>query len=151
MIPAGSTPLGAFVELQSPPGLPAKPILADYIDPLTGDIPLKYLLTSRTPVDGMIIEGLRVERNSGPAVELVGTTVREIRHTDDTSLSEAPGRVRDGLRTLERAGLAKMRKVTRFELSAQGDGISMEVNVSDLTLPSGNPEGTTYAVSRGAP
>ncbi len=150
MIPAGSTPLGAFVESPNPPGLKAVPILADYVDPLTGDIPLRYLLTSRTPVDGAIIEGLRVERGSGPAVELVGNTVREIRHTDDTSLSEAPGRVRDGLRTLEAAGLVRMRKVTQVSIGDRGDSIYLEVKISDLTLPSGKSDATTYAVARGA-
>ena len=118
---------------------------------MTGDIPLKYLLTSRMPVDGMIIEGLRVERNSGPAVEFVGNTVREIRHTDDPSMSEVPGRIRDGLRTLEEAGLVKMRKVVRFDLGDRGDAVHFEVNISDLTLPNGNADATTYAVSRGMP
>jgi hypothetical protein len=151
MIPAGSTPLGAFAESPSPPGLTARPILADWIDPLTGDIPLAYLLKSRTPVDGAIIEALRVERGSGPAVEFVGNTLREIRHTDDTSLSEAPGRLRVGLKTMEDAGLVRMLRVTRLELTARGDGMDLEVQISDLTLPSGKQDATTYAVSRGMP
>jgi hypothetical protein len=149
MIPAGAVPLGAFVETFVTPGALAVPILADYTDPLTGDTPLANLLSTRTPVDGAIIEGLRVERGSGPAVQLVGNTLRQIRNTDPTSLSETKGRTRDGLLILEQQGLAKL-ITAAATLGDRGDAITMDATIRDFTVQ-GKPEDRTYAVSRGAP
>lgn len=146
MIPAGAVPLGAFTEFPVTPGAAPLPVLADFIDPLTGDF--LDLLASRTPVDGAIIEGLRVERNSGPAVALVGTTLREIRNTDATSLSEVRGRTRDGLAELEREGLAKLVSAT-VELNSQGDSVNVAAKIRDFTVDQGQPSDRMYAVARG--
>lgn len=148
MIPAGAVPLGAFVELPTAPPTPAVPIFADWVDPLTGDTPLGMLQSTRTPVDGAIIEGLRVERESGTAVMNVGTTLRQIRHTDDTSLSECKGRTRDGLLELEKEGLVKLISAN-VQVGGIGDAVELDVTIKDFTVDQGQPTDRVYSVARG--
>jgi hypothetical protein len=149
--PAGVVPLGSFVETISAPAKRPVPILADYTDPLTGEV--TQLNRTRTPVDGAIIEVLRVERNSGPAVREVGHTLREVRHTDDSSLAELRGRLRDGLRRMERAGWITLLN-TEVKRNQSRDGVEMTGEIQDKTaaqLDTNRPEIRTYAVPRGTP
>ncbi|MFZ5896803.1 MAG: hypothetical protein ACOY0T_37450 [Myxococcota bacterium] len=143
MIHAGALPLGSYAEALASPPVGPVPILADYVDPETGDI--IDLLRTRTPVDGALIEGLRVERNSGPAVALVGHTMREIRHLDDTSVAESASRAREGYRELERLGLLRTSKV---EVNTDNDAMEISVEIVDLTVAAGQPNKRTYAAAR---
>jgi len=143
MLPIGSMPVSAFDETPAPRTPSPVPILADYVDPETGEI--VALLASRSPVDGALIEGVRVERGSGPAVELVGNTLREIRHTDDSSVAEAQSRARDGVRELERLGLVRLATVN---VAVESDAMQVDVEVVDLTIAAGAPNTRTYAVPR---
>lgn len=150
MIPAGAVPLGSYVELVTSPAAKPIPILADYTDENTGEI--TRLTEGRTPVDGAIIEALRVERNSGPAVREVGHTMREVRHTDDSSLAELRGRLKDGLRRMEKAGLISLQETTVTRSGPLDDGVEMTGRIKDMTasqLDVNQPETRTYAVPRG--
>lgn len=151
MIPIGALPLGAFREHLASREERPPPILADYVDPNTGRI--TKLLTSRSPVDGAIIEGLRVERGSGAAVVDVGQSLREIRHTDDASLGEVFGRAQDGVRELERLGLARLQSVKTTLV--EPDTVEVEATILDFTLAASDPNAEggrtrTYAVPRGS-
>jgi len=143
-IPAGVLPLSAFTELSGVPLGGPIPILADLMDPTTGDY--LSLTKGRSPVDGAIVEGFRVERGSGPAVQNVGHTLREVRHTDASSIAEIQSRVRDGVQHLERAGLARLQKV---DVEVTGDLAEVTAWVQDLTLAAQSPEAKPYAVVRG--
>lgn len=126
----GSSPLGAYTINPRPGPLVPIPILADHINPDTGEI--TNLLASRTPVDGAVIEGFRVDRGSGPAVLNVGHTLRRIRHTDDSSLAEVPTRARDAVVEMERLGLVRFEGATT-ELNEEQDGLRTVAKVTDLT------------------
>ena len=126
---AGGAPLGAFVQLPDPGPHSPVPILADWIDPLDGELRLNR---SRTPVDGAVIEGFRVQRRSGLAVEGVGQSMFEVRHTDDSSLAELPERARDAVREMEKLGLVRIK--TRVEvMPGRGDHVGVRCEVLDLT------------------
>ncbi len=131
MTVTGATPLGAYDLRPDPRRLRPVPILAEWVDPDTGDITM--LNQTRTPVDGAIIEGLRVDRGSGSAVMDVGQTLRKVRHTDDSSLGEIPERARDGVRELERLGLIRFEKPLRVTLLPGGDGVDFEGECIDFT------------------
>lgn len=148
--PAGVVPLGSFQEFPASREVKPIPILADYTDPVTGDI--TRLTESRTPVDGAVIEVLRVERGSGPAVREVGHTMRQVRHTDDSSLNELRGRLQEGLRRMERAGLVALQGTGVKRTDGHPDSVEMTGEIKDLTtseLDTNKPETRTYAVPRG--
>ena len=153
MIPAGAVPLGSFQEFPASRARSPIPILADYIDEVSGDI--SRLDEGRTPIDGACIEVLRVERGSGPAVREVGHTLREVRHTDPSSLAELKGRLRDGFRRMEKAGLVKVESIEVKTLENAADSVEMSGEIKDLTLAeqdvNGNNNVRTYAVPRGLP
>ena len=81
--PAGTGPAAAFgvtgVLTQVEPPV----ILADAIDPLTGE----YLSLTRgvSIADGMAVEALRVQRRTGGAARDLGNRFRELTHVDDES------------------------------------------------------------------
>lgn len=150
MIPAGVVPLGSFTEVSGSRARKPIPILADYVDELSGQV--TRLTEGRTPVDGAIIEILRVERGSGPAVKENGHTMREVRHTDESSLSELKARLRDGFRRMEVAGLVQIQETTVEVNEGIGDAVTLSSRIRDLTLPPEDQEATrTYAVTRGLP
>lgn len=143
-VPIPTTPLGDYTEIE--PIQPARPvaIFAEWVDPETGDVRLN---ASRTAVDGAIVEGFSVERESGPAVMLVGHSLRRVRHTDDSSIAEIKERLRDGVRLLEKQGLVRLGRVLN-PLSDSGDGVEIEAEVRDLTLSDNDPNAIrTYPVT----
>jgi hypothetical protein len=84
--PAGVTPASfftpsVFVSAARPPA-----ILADNIDPATGDF--KSLLQRIHPVDAAIIEAFRLQRGSGAAVLDAGQTFKKIRKNNDQTPRE---------------------------------------------------------------
>lgn len=135
---AGSTPLGYYVEtVEDESALPV-PILADYIDPDTGDI--IRLNEGRMPIDAAIIEGIRVDRGTGAAVLEVGQTLRKVRHTDETSLAEIPTRARDGVEELERQGLVRFESVVGPDLNPKDESsASYTAYIRDLTVSASDP------------
>jgi len=132
--PPAGVALGAYglVDVSPLEGPPV--ILADHIDPETGD--WDDLMISHTVFDGMLIEAYAVERNSGPAVEFVGHTLREVRDTDPSAVGEFKSRAQLPVDELERTGMCKL-------LSAKpvvdGDTVELEIVVQDLTMASDGP------------
>lgn len=81
--PAGVSLAGFFVPvLYEDPGAPPG-ILADAIDPVTGD----YLSIERgfDPTDAAVLTALTVQRGSGSAVETVGQRYQDLERVDDTA------------------------------------------------------------------
>jgi len=81
--PAGVSLAGFFAPvLYEDPGAPPG-ILADAIDPVTGD----YLSIERgfDPTDAAVLTALTVQRGSGSAVETVGQRYQDLERVDDTA------------------------------------------------------------------
>lgn len=107
--PAGLTPAGFFVpqlfsEPTEPPG-----ILADAIDPETGE----YLSISRgiDPVDEQVLVALTLRRRSGAAVMDDGHEFDQIRKVDDSARTVIDAETRRALSRLAGNGDIKLRKV----------------------------------------
>jgi hypothetical protein len=132
---AGSHQLGAYVALDLGDPRAVVPILADKIDPNTNDF--ADLLSSATVLDGMLQEAYSVERNSGPAVETVGHTFREVRNTDPSAVGEFKARSRVPVQELEAAGMLTLVSATP---TIDEDTVELDIVVRDLTAPSGGPK-----------
>ncbi len=104
--PAGSGPASAFdvqafaVQLEPPA------ILADRIDPITGDF--ASLLEGRPLADAFAIEALLVQRGTGAAVMETGNRYRELSHVEDDSLELVQSMTREAFTDAERAGVARL-------------------------------------------
>lgn len=127
----GSTPLGAYELSEKPNELKPIPMLAVWVDPMTGDI--AKLNKSRSIVDGALIEGLRVERKSGPAVMNVGQSLRTVRHTDPASIAELPAHAKEAAAELEKLGLVRVESTAIGDDSTE-DAALVTMKVVDFTV-----------------
>ena len=127
---AGTHALGSFdVVAITPPEGPV-PILADLIDPVTGDF--ADLLRSAKVSDGLLVEAYRVERGSGPAVNEVGHTLRKVRHTDEGAVAEIKARAVKPVEELADAGVLELRSIS---VEVDEDEAVLDLAVRDLTEP----------------
>lgn len=98
ILPAGTTPAGfgvttERVETQSPPV-----ILADAIDPTTGE--LLSLTRGMDPTDAAVITALRTVRGTGASVRAVGQRFADVTHVDDAAAQMLEHLTRAALRHL---------------------------------------------------
>lgn len=117
--PGGVSPAGAFVEHEHDgPGSPPI-ILADAIDPDTGE----YLSLTRgyDPVDGAVLEAFRVERRSGSATMNDGQRFRDAEHVDPKAPDFFRQEGRLALARLIDAGLVTLNRV---EVAPKGDTVN---------------------------
>lgn len=96
--PAGVTPAGLFVpqtfdDTSRPPG-----ILADAIDPITGEY--LSILKGMDPIDAQVIDALKIKRGSGVAVRNDGQRFADIKKVDDAAASLIDGEARRALARL---------------------------------------------------
>lgn len=143
--PAGVHALGYWEEADTNPVDGVATILAPKRDADTGEV---TLLQSDTPCDSAIIEAFRVERGSGPAVMKVGQTMREVKHTDPSSLSELESRGREPIDELEQLGLVELVKVSAETNSGDESLVDFDLRYKDLTLPTHDPKQDIYSVPR---
>jgi len=108
--PAGTSLAGFFLEERFvdetvPPG-----ILADAIDPSTGE----YLSISRgfEPTDAAVLAALGIERGSGAAVESVGHRFGDLKILDPSAPGFIVAETQRALGDLVRDGRIKLEKVT---------------------------------------
>lgn len=125
---AGTHELGLYTEAEIYSDEGPVPILADFVDPTTGEI--MNLLQSHVVSDGLVIEAYRVKRNSGEVVRNVGNTIREVRDTDAPALAELRSRAVLPIRELEREGIVRL---DGFDLVADEDTVEVSLEYVDLT------------------
>jgi hypothetical protein len=127
--PAGTSPASAY-EIAAINERKAAPlILADMIDPVTGDF--ASLTRGRPLADAFAIEALRVQRESGASVMDVGNRFHEVRHIESNASETIDSMVREAFADGERAGVLEVVAVTveRDEDSAQ---VNASVEYRDL-------------------
>jgi hypothetical protein len=96
--PAGVTPAGAFVpQLFDDPGRPPG-ILADAIDPHTGEY--LSILKGIDPIDAQVLDAMKIKRGSGAAVRNDGQRFADIKKVDDAAASLIDGEARRALARL---------------------------------------------------
>jgi hypothetical protein len=107
---AGTSPASAYELQDYTPQLPPPAILADLIDPLTGEY--ASLLTSANLADAMVIEAVRIERGSGAAVRDLGNRFAEITHVDGSGPEVVESMARQALDPAREAGVVELVRVT---------------------------------------
>lgn len=133
---AGISPASAFEIIGQAESEPPPAIVADMIDPATGDF--LSVVDSATIADGLVVHLMRTQRGSGAAVLEFGQRFREIRHVTSDSPELAESMVREALQPAVDAG------VVRFEqIEGQVDpGDSTQINAgfeyTDLLAPPRN-------------
>ncbi len=123
--PAGVSPAGFFVpqtyaDPTAPPG-----ILADAVDPQTGE----YLSISRgmDPIDQQVLIALTVGRGSGVAVQDEGHEFGSVRKTTETARTILDATARRALDRLVRAGDIRIREiVAEADPSGDSGGVTVE-------------------------
>lgn len=127
--PAGVSLAGFFMPvLYEDPGAPPG-ILADAIDPVTGD----YLSIERgfDPTDAAVLTALTVQRGSGSAVETVGQRYQDLERVDDTAAQFLAAETERALKRL-----VDSRQVIVDSAALLGDDWA-EVHVSYRNVPRG--------------
>lgn len=121
--PAGGFPVGEPITIP----LVAKPapaiFLCDAIDPETGDY--RSILTGVDPVEGAILEALRVRRRSGSAVGEEGQEFYKLEKIDDQFASALEADIRHALRRL-----VDNRWIDNLEIEIDTEDVSASVTVN---------------------
>lgn len=131
--PAGSYELNGF---EPPRAAPA--ILADDIDPVTGEF--RTLEEGVGIADGMVAFLLRVERGSGASVRSFGQRFRRITHVDSTAPAEFEAEVRRALKPATDSGTLRFEKLSAEVDEIDSTQINLEVTYTDLLAPSRDAE-----------
>jgi hypothetical protein len=128
--PAGTSPASAY-EIAAINERKAAPlILADMIDPVTGDF--ASLTRGRPLADAYAIEALRVQRESGAAVRDVGNRFHELRHVESNAPETIASMVREAFADGERAGVLELVTVDVERDADDAGQVNVSVEYRDL-------------------
>ena len=122
-LPPVTTPLSGWVPNPEDPAEPPPAILADWIDPQTGDF--ASLLQSLDPIDAAVAFAFEVERDSGAAVQGVGHRFRSIRYVGPETPDLVASVAREAVSALVDEGLVDL-EATRVETS--GADVAAEID-----------------------
>jgi hypothetical protein len=131
--PASTSPASAFelteiIEQKAPPL-----ILADMIDPVTGDF--ASLTRGRPLADAFAIEALRVQRGTGAAVRDTGNRYRELRNVESNAVEVIDSMTREAFEDAARAGVAELVEVS-VEVDADDPAqVNTVIEYRDLLAP----------------
>lgn len=131
--PAGVTPASAFALQQHAVSEPPPAILADMIDPATGEY--LSIVDSATIADGLVVHLLRTQRGSGAAVLEFGQRYRELSHVTEESPELVESMTREALRPATDAGIVQFKSI-EVEVDAE-DRTQMNTGIeyTDLLAP----------------
>lgn len=128
--PSGITPAASFELAGFEPQLPPPTILADKLDPATGDF--ASLTETRTVADGLVTYLLGVRRGSGAAQRSFGHRFREIRHADEQAPELLESFCREALQPGIDSETIRFRRV-EAEIDA-GDGTQVNATIDYVDL-----------------
>jgi hypothetical protein len=131
--PAGSSPASAYVIQDYAPQLPPPAILADLIDPLTGEY--ASLLMSANLADAMVIEAVRIQRGSGAAARDLGNRFGEITHVDGSGPEVVESMARQALEPAREAGVVQLVRVTVTPNAEDPSELDTVIHYRDLLAP----------------
>jgi phage baseplate assembly protein W len=143
-MPASGFPLGVYpAGLGGPTTAPdaptAPPVIARYIEPLTGDYELDATTgqyTGMPPVRQMVEIALGSVRGSSAVAPDIGTEIPPL--IDEAFASAVDADVRFAVRKLVEARLIRVRDV-RVETGSPAGRAAIVFEYTDLTLPQGSP------------
>lgn len=131
--PAGVTPASAFATQQHAVSEPPPAILADMIDPATGEY--QSIVDSATIADGLVVHLLRTERGTGAAVLTTGQRFRELTHVTSDSPEVLESMVREALRPASDAGVVAFKQIEAEADGTDGSQMNTGIQYTDLLAP----------------
>lgn len=136
--PAGTTPASAFelvdqIEDKGPPV-----ILADAIDPVTGEF--LSLTKSARLADAFAVEALRVQRGTGAAARDVGNRYRELTHVEEDAVEQLLSMTREAFEPAEQAGVAELVRVQVKADDGDPSTLFVYIDYRDLLAPEASSE-----------
>ena len=135
--PAGTSPASAFeVIAYAPRGEPPL-ILADKIDPLTGD--LASLLEGADLATAFAVEAMRIQRGTGSAVRDTGNRYHELTHVEAETPSLVEGMTLEAFEDAARAGIAELVSVEASVDDVDPSQTHTVVEFRDLLAPPSAP------------
>lgn len=138
--PAGVTPASAFALQQHAVSEPPPAILADLIDPATGEF--LSLVDSATIADGLVVHLLRTQRGSGAAVLSYGQRFRELTHVTTESPELVESMVREALRPASDAGIVRFDQIEAEVDATDGSQLNAGIEYTDMLAPRRDAERT---------
>lgn len=137
-LPPASTSAASAYELLEITEQKAPPvILADAIDPTTGDF--SSLIESASLADAFAIEAIRVQRGSGASVRDTGNRYREITHVESNAAEVVGSMTREAFADAERAGVAELVDVSIEPDAADPSELNTVIEYRDLLAPRDAP------------
>lgn len=136
--PAGVTPASAFVITRRAESSPVPVILADKIDPTTGDY--ASLVESATIADGLVVHLLRTTRDSGAAVLGLGQRFRSLRNVERNAVELIESMAIEALTPARDAGVVKFDRVESEVEPTDGSQTNTGIRYMDLLAPPSDRE-----------
>ncbi len=130
--PAGVTPASAFSLTQHADAEPPPAILADSIDPATGEY--LSLVDSASIADGLVVHLLRTQRGSGASVLEFGQRYRELTHVTSESPETVESMTREAMRPASDAGIARFEQI-EAEVDDDRTQLNTGIQYTDLLAP----------------
>jgi hypothetical protein len=131
--PAGTSPASAYELTAYAPQVPPPAILADKIDPLTGEF--ASLTLSDNLADAFLIDAVRIERGSGAAARDLGNRFREITHVDGSGPQVVESMARQALEPAREAGVVQLVRVTVTPNAEDPAELDTLIEYRDLLAP----------------
>lgn len=131
--PAGVTPASAFALQQHAVSEPPPAILADMIDPATGEY--LSIVDSATIADGLVVHLLRTQRGSGAAVLTTGQRFRELTHVTTESPVLVESMAREALQPAVDAGVVRFDQIEAEVDDTDGAQLNTGIQYTDLLAP----------------
>ena len=142
--PPASTPASAFTEQVAAEQQVAPAILADKIDPDTGDF--LSIVEGWGIVDGAVIHAMRVERGTGASVRETGNRFKTVRHVEEQNAELLESLAEEALRPLIDQGMARLDGFAAE--TEEGDGTQQNTELQYVDLVTAKPNKRSFTVPR---
>lgn len=131
--PAGVSPASAFELVGHAMQQQPVPILADDIDPNTGEF--RAIDRSATIADGLVVTLMRTQRGSGAAVLQFGQRFRELRNVESNTAEVAESMAREALQPARDAGIVEFQELSASVNAEDPTQVDTTIDYLDLLVP----------------
>jgi hypothetical protein len=134
---AGVTPAASFELAGLEPQRPPPAILADLIDPVSGEY--ASLTRGASIADGMVTHLLSVQRGTGAAVRDIGHRLREITNVENQAGDLVKSFVRQALKPATDSGTIQIRTISATVNPDDGTQVDLFIDYVDALTPQPDP------------
>ncbi len=134
---AGVTPAASFELAGFEPQRPPPAILADLIDPATGEY--QSLTRSATIADGLVVHLMSTQRGTGASVRTIGHRLREVTHVENVAGDLVKSLVRQALKPAVDTGTIQIDNIATEANPEDGTQIDLVIQYIDGSMPARDP------------